>query len=122
MPSRNKQRGYEAEVALVKIAQEQGFAARRAWGSDGRAMGEDAKVDVEVESELWQCKRKKTAPGYLLDMIKLIRKGVVHGASFYFDRNGSWALVPAERYFALRAAAEGRGAGETVRGVEGESR
>ena len=120
MPSRNKQRGYEAEVALLKVAQGNGFEGRRAWGSDGRAMGMNAKVDAEIEGLTYQCKRKKLAPAYLSDMMDLIKKGVVDAASFYFDRKGTWIFLPAADYFALRARAEGKRASADLRSVEGE--
>lgn len=111
MPSRNKQRGYEAEVALLKVAKEAGFEGRRAWGSDGRAMGMDAKVDVDIEGKAYQCKRKKVAPAYLSDMMDLIKRGIVDAATFYFDRKGTWIFLPAADYFALRARAERKGTG-----------
>ena len=74
---RNKQRGYEHETQVVKAAEEHGFRARRAWGSNGRAMGLPADVDVAVRACFYmrgvyegrdfliQCKRKKRLPAYL---------------------------------------------------------
>lgn len=75
---RNKQRAYEHETQVVKAAEEHGFKARRAWGSNGRAMGLPADVDVEIavpeafhrpigraRAYRIQCKRKKKLPAYL---------------------------------------------------------
>lgn len=107
MTAPNKRRGYDAEVEVVRIAQEYGFTdAHRTWGSDGRAEGLSAKVDIVAGGEYLQSKRMKEAPKYLSDMIDLIRKKVVDAATFYFDRKGSWTLIPTARYFALRRAEE----------------
>ncbi len=106
MPNRNKQRSYESEVALNRVAEGFGFTAKRAWGSNGESLGLAKEVDNLIDGETWQVKRKKTAPAYLLDMIKLARRGVVDAIAFYFDRQGVWVFLPAEKYFALRREAE----------------
>lgn len=103
MTARNKRRSYEAETAIVRIALDYGFTnAHRTWGSDGRAEGLDSKVDIVAGDEYIQSKRMKSPPKYLGEMVDLMRKGIVNAVSFYFDRKGSWILLPAERYFELR--------------------
>lgn len=66
MPSKNKTRGNNLEREVVKAFQRAGLEAQRAWGSDGRAMGQHQEVDVLVHNDLkLQCKRKKALPKYL---------------------------------------------------------
>ena len=55
----NKRRGKQLERDIVKKAQEAGLIAKRAWGSDGRAMGHHQEVDVLIEDQKIQCKRMK---------------------------------------------------------------
>jgi hypothetical protein len=62
---RNKRRGYELEAELVKSAEAHGLPARRAWGSNGKAMGMEADVDVDVAGKRVQAKRRKRLPAYL---------------------------------------------------------
>lgn len=44
----NKGRGYRAEVKAMKYATAAGWSARRAWGSDGRALGMEPGVDLAL--------------------------------------------------------------------------
>jgi hypothetical protein len=63
---RNKERAYEHETEIVKAAEAEGMSARRAWGSDGRALGLAADVDVEIDGRVRvQAKRRKRLPAYL---------------------------------------------------------
>ena len=41
-----KQKGNRIERKIVKILQENGFEAKRTWGSSGRSMGLDDEVDI----------------------------------------------------------------------------
>ena len=52
MPSPGKQKGNTGERELVKILEGRGFSAKRAWGSDGRALGEKEGVDVVADHDL----------------------------------------------------------------------
>ena len=64
MNSKAKGTGYENE--LVKKLKEAGFKnVKRAWGSDGRSMGEAADVDILADSIKVQAKRRKTIPKWL---------------------------------------------------------
>ena len=65
MPSKNKARGNQLEREIVKMAQEQGLEAQRAWGSDGRSMGLDEAVDCVVEGYEIQAKRRKKIADFL---------------------------------------------------------
>jgi Holliday junction resolvase len=62
-PSKRKGTGFERE--LVEQAKAAGLPAKRAWGSDGRSMGEAPDVDIVVAGERFQCKRRASLPRYL---------------------------------------------------------
>jgi hypothetical protein len=64
MNSKAKGTGYENE--LVKKLNNAGFKkVKRAWGSDGRSMGESADVDILADRIKIQAKRRKTIPKWL---------------------------------------------------------
>ncbi len=62
---RNKRRGYELESELVKAAQAEGLSSQRAFGSNGRALGLSADVDLTIAGRAVQAKRRKQLPEYL---------------------------------------------------------
>lgn len=65
MPSKNRIRGNALEKEVVKDFKD--YSPKRAWGSDGRALGLSANVDVYVEDLglKVQCKRKKKLPDWV---------------------------------------------------------
>jgi len=64
MNSKAKGTGYENE--LVKKLKKAGFnKVKRAWGSDGRSMGEAPDVDIKADDFLSQAKRRKSIPKWL---------------------------------------------------------
>jgi len=68
MPAKNKIRGNALEREVVKMARERGFNAERAWGSDGKSLGEHSEVDVRIRNfntYKIQCKRVKRLAKYL---------------------------------------------------------
>lgn len=85
MTSKNRVRGFNVEREIVKkvnqhaqslvdnnLYSEVPFSARRAWGSNGEAMGFDRIVDVFIEDATLdkgglriQSKRQKVLPQYL---------------------------------------------------------
>lgn len=84
-----KGKGYERE--LVKKFQLKGYAAKRAWGSDGRSLGHSESVDVLVEINgtplTIQCKRKRAIPQWIgLDES-------VNAAVFREDRGEDYILL-----------------------------
>jgi Holliday junction resolvase len=67
MPNRNKQKGNRFERELVKYLETYGINSRRAWGSDGRALGMHEEVDIVAGEDIRiQAKVRKKLPNYLL--------------------------------------------------------
>mgnify|MGYP003977494799 FL=1 len=75
MASKSKAKGNRFERECVDIAEQHGFQAKRAWGSDGRSIGMHQEVDVvidyllseEVAKEMKvQCKVRNKIASYLL--------------------------------------------------------
>jgi len=95
----NKVKGTSFERELVKLAQVAGFKAKRAWGSNGEALGFAKEVDVVID-EFWkvQCKRHKKLPLWL-DFT-----GDVQFVVFREDRGETFGLVPIQLLFMLLEA------------------
>ena len=62
-PSKNKGNTFERE--LVNQAIDSGLEAKRAYGSNGEALGFHATVDLVVEGQKLQAKRRKAIPAWL---------------------------------------------------------
>jgi len=62
-PSKAKGCGFERE--LVQQATDSGLEAKRAWGSNGEALGCHATVDLVIEDQKLQAKRRKSVPAWL---------------------------------------------------------
>lgn len=62
-PSKSKGNNFERE--LVQQAIDSGLTAKRAWGSNGEALGCHATVDLLIEDQKLQAKRRKTIPAWL---------------------------------------------------------
>ncbi len=62
-PNKVKGNGFEREIVAKAIAH--GFVSKRAYGSNGQALGEHEEVDVKIDEWLVQCKRKKALPKWL---------------------------------------------------------
>ena len=66
MTINSKRKGSAYENELVKRLQESGFKnVKRAWGSDGRSMGEAPDVDIMCDGVKIHAKRRKTIPKWL---------------------------------------------------------
>tara|TARA_R100000995_G_scaffold45089_1_gene21235 strand:+ start:7543 stop:7863 length:321 start_codon:yes stop_codon:yes gene_type:complete len=65
MASKSKQKGNRFERECVDIAIEKGLSSKRAWGSDGRSMGQNEQVDLMVEKYKVQCKVRKRVAKWL---------------------------------------------------------
>ena len=65
MPNRSKQKGTGFEREIVNQAIASGIPAKRAYGSNGEAMGEHREVDVKLGGYNAQLKRRARLPDYL---------------------------------------------------------
>ena len=67
--NRSKQKGNRFERECVKMAENHGFSSQRAYGSNGRALGESETVDVVIyangEKIKAQCKVRNRLPKYI---------------------------------------------------------
>lgn len=95
MPSKNKSRGNTFEYYIVKRAKELHMDAVRAYGSDGRSLGESEKVDVKVGKWRIQAKKRKCLPAYLK-----IDEGV-DAVVFSTDRKEPQVLITLEQFLTL---------------------
>ena len=61
MPSKSKAKGNRFERQIVDRAKHFDLKAKRAWGSDGRAMGQHEEVDIIIGDKLKvqaKCRKK----------------------------------------------------------------
>ena len=65
MPSKSKAKGNRFERLCVNLALAKDLSAQRAWGSDGRSMGEHQEVDIKIEDYKIQCKTRKRLAKWL---------------------------------------------------------
>jgi Holliday junction resolvase len=101
----NKAKGNKFEVELVHDAQEKGLEAKRAWGSNGIAIGEAEEVDVLVEKTRIQAKRRKKLPKWLA-----INEGV-DAVVFREDKGETYILMRWEKVLKKMATAKRRRSG-----------
>jgi len=99
MPSPSKRKGNAYEVELVKQAKAMGLQAKRAWGSDGRSLGLHEGVDLVVEDDHIQAKRRKTIASYIRPDEN------VHVQVLRQDYGESYAIMPYAHYLQLLARA-----------------
>lgn len=60
-----KRKGSDWEREIVTLARAHGLEAERAWGSNGKALGESEQVDVLVHGMRVQAKRRKHVADFL---------------------------------------------------------
>lgn len=66
MTAKNKVRGNNLEREIVKYLGTLGVESKRAWGSNGNAIGQHQEVDILVKDNFkLQVKRKKKLPDWL---------------------------------------------------------
>ncbi len=61
MGSKSRRKGFGYEREVVNMALAAGLDAKRAWGSNGEAIGESAGVDVIIAGMRMQAKRRARA-------------------------------------------------------------
>lgn len=92
-PSKAKGNAYERE--LVQAAQAAGLEAKRAWGSNGQALGHHDEVDLVVAGKRIQAKRRKSIPAWLSLTAN------VDAVAVREDRGETVVLVPLLEYLRL---------------------
>ena len=65
MGKNNRARGFQFERDVVNQARAKGLTAERMWGSDGQTRGLPSNVDIVMEDNWYQCKRKKKIADYV---------------------------------------------------------
>lgn len=100
MSSPSKQKGNRFENELVDLAKGYGLSAQRAWGSNGRAMGEHEEVDCKIEEFTVQAKRRKSIAKFL----KCEHTDIV---AFREDRGDTYALMPFDTFLDLMKRIKG---------------
>tara|TARA_R100001443_G_C3351428_1_gene176957 strand:- start:817 stop:1251 length:435 start_codon:yes stop_codon:yes gene_type:complete len=100
MPSRSKQKGNRFEREVVNTAKDVGLTSERAYGSDGRALGENKEVDVIIDSRAkkWriQCKVRKKIANWIKPDPSVVDLQVVKE-----DRGEIYAILPYKEFVAL---------------------
>ena len=67
MPNKSKAKGNRFETSCVKQAEAKGVKAVRAWGSDGRSLGESPEVDLLIDGDIRaQCKMRRSIAKWIL--------------------------------------------------------
>lgn len=61
----NKRRGSNFERTIVNKAKKLGLFAKRAYASNGEALGKVKEVDLMIEDKAIQAKKRKALPAYL---------------------------------------------------------
>lgn len=95
MPSKSKAKGNTYEREVVEAAEKSGLKAVRAWGSNGKALGEDETVDLIIAGYKVQAKRRKVIASYA-KIPEACDVVVMRG-----DRESSLVVIPLERWFEL---------------------
>lgn len=99
----NKRRGNDLEREIVNLAMEKGLPAKRAWGSNGQALGEHETVDLLLAGLKIQAKRRKALAGFL--QVPEACDAVI----FRQDRKPAMVLMSLERLFELLKKEENDG-------------
>ena len=94
-PSKTKGNNFERE--LVKLAEEAGLEAKRAWGSNGQSLGYTEDVDCVIDGLTIQAKRRKKIADYLVPSVH------VDVQVFRQDRGEPLALIRFKDFLNLLA-------------------
>jgi len=101
----NRTRGFNLEREIVNAAKAKGLTSRRMWGSDGRVAGLAAEVDVIIENDHLQCKRRRALP-------KWIDFTSVNGMVIRADKQQAIVVLPLEHYLFLQQLIKQGSSGE----------
>ena len=93
-----KAKGTAYENELVKKLKDNGFKdVKRAWGSDGRSLGQKADVDIVADNVKIQAKRRKAIP-------KWLSLGNCDVVMFREDRGITFVCMTLDDYICLKNA------------------
>ncbi len=96
----SKQKGNRFEREIVDKAKDIGLDSKRAWGSNGMALGEHPEVDCLINGYKIQAKVRKKLPKYLIPSKE------VDAVVFKQDRGEILVLVRYEDWLQERKADE----------------
>lgn len=97
MPSKSKRKGSAFELELVRALEARGLKAEKAWGSNGRALGESEDVDIVFNDRggfRWkvQAKRRAALPSYIKP------PPGAHVTMLREDRGQTYVVIPLEMF------------------------
>jgi len=98
MTHRNKVRGNNLERLIVNAAKEEGLSAKRAYASNGMALGKSEQVDCLVEDYAVQAKMKKKVAQWLYPDYHAEDVDVVVTR---MDRKEALAIIPYKEWLRL---------------------
>ena len=99
MSNKSKAKGNRFERLIVSMTQDAGIDAKRAWGSNGAALGEHEEVDVLIKQNKKkikvQCKTRKQIAQWMIPNenvdIQVIKE----------DRGIPYAVLPFDEYLEM---------------------
>jgi len=96
MPSKSKAKGNRFEYLCVQMIKDIGIEAKRAWGSNGKAMGWHEEVDILIGDDIKaQCKVRKKIANWMIPSenvdLQLIKE----------DRQVPYAVLPLDDFLHL---------------------
>jgi Holliday junction resolvase len=99
MPSRSKQKGNGYEREIIAELAKVGIDSKRAWGSNGAAIGESEGVDVvfEIDDMKWRVQAKRRAK--LAEYMKPPEGSDV--VMMREDRGGTLVVLPLHLFLSL---------------------
>ncbi len=90
MPSKSKSKGNTYEREIVDILHKRGIGAVRAWGSNGKSLGESETTDIKADFGNIQAKRRARIPEWIIppaDCVCTVTRA---------DRGDNYAIVRLE--------------------------
>jgi len=97
--AKNKIRGNTLEYEVVEAFKSSGHEAERAWGSNGRALGQDEQVDCLIDKTFKiQCKRRKVLPEYFGIEELLDQKGKYDALVIRKERSQALIVMSLEKF------------------------
>lgn len=97
MASPSKAKGNRAERKLVDLLTSNGIDAKRAWGSNGRAIGCHEEVDVLANGCKIQVKARKALPAIVSSALT----EHVDAAVLYADRQQPVVIIKMDQFIAM---------------------